>query len=122
MKRALRLVAGLLMAAVPCVGATAADDVKELIGDPKAIVGTLDPVKTRETGLKASEAAEKIGWRIGSQAYTLRDRTLTEALDTMYLLGLKYVEAYPGQAVSPEMKNVKFDKGLSPEAAAVVMK
>ena len=122
MKRALRLMAGLLVGAASSLGAAAADDVKELIGDPKAIVGTLDPVKTRAAGLKASEAAEKIGWRIGSQAYTLRDRTLTEALDTMYLLGLKYVECYPGQGVSPEMKNVKFQPGLSAEAIALVKK
>jgi sugar phosphate isomerase/epimerase len=122
MKRALRLVAGLLVGAASSLGAMAADDAKELIGDPKAIVGTLDPAKTRETGLKASDAAEKIGWRIGSQAYTLRDRTLTEALDTMYLLGLKYVECYPGQGVSPDMKNVKFQPGLSAEGIAAVKK
>ena len=114
------LVAGVL-AAVSCC-ATAADDPKELIGDPKVIVGTLDPAKTRATGLKATEAAEKIGWRIGSQAYTLRDRTLSEALDTLYLLGLKYVECYPGQAVSPEMKTVKFQPGLSEEGVAAVKK
>jgi sugar phosphate isomerase/epimerase len=93
----------------------------ELIGDPK-IIGSLDVAKTRETGVKATEAAEKIGWRIGSQAYTLRDRTLTEALDTLYMLGLKYVECYPGQAVSPDMKNVKFDANLSEEGIAIVKK
>jgi len=54
----------------------------ELIGDPK-IIAPLDVAKTRATGLKATAAAEKIGWRIGSQAYTLRDRTLLEALDTI---------------------------------------
>ena len=96
-------------------------DAQELIGDPK-IIGTLDRAKTRETGVKASDAAEKIGWRLGSQAYTLRDRTLVEALDTLHMLGLRYVECYPGQAVSPEMKNVKFQPGLSDEAAAVVRK
>jgi sugar phosphate isomerase/epimerase len=93
----------------------------ELIGDPK-IIGSLDVAKTRAAGVKATENAEKIGWRIGSQAYTLRDRTLTEALDTLYMLGLKYVECYPGQAVSPEMKNMKFDQNLSEEGIAIVKK
>jgi len=102
-------------------GVMAADAPKtgELIGDPR-IVAPLDPVKTREAGVRASEAAEKIGWRIGSQAYTLRDRTLVEALDTLYMLGLKYVEAFPGQAVSPEYKNVKFNVGMPQEAIGLV--
>jgi len=106
----------------------AADSPKgELIGDPK-IVGQLDVAKTRETGVKASDAAEKIGWRIGSQAYTLRDRSLLECLDTLYMLGLRYVECYPGQAVSPaEFKDAKgkpqeFKPGMSPEAIAAVKK
>src|SRR5258706_14192 len=99
----------------------------ELIGDPK-VLGSLDVAKTGEAGLKATEAAEKIGWRIGSQAYTLRDRSLLEALDTLYMLGLKYVECYPGQAVSPnEFKDAKgkpqtFGPGMSPEAIAAVKK
>jgi sugar phosphate isomerase/epimerase len=102
-------------------GVMAADAPKtgELIGDPR-IVAPLDPVKTREAGVRASEAAEKIGWRIGSQAYTLRDRTLVEALDTLHMLGLKYVEAFPGQAVSPEYKNVKFNVGMPQEAIGLV--
>jgi sugar phosphate isomerase/epimerase len=104
-----------------CVIAADAPKGGELIGDPK-LIAPLDVAKTREAGLKAADAAEKIGWRIGSQAYTLRDRTLTEALDTMYMLGLKYVECYPGQAVSPEMKNVKFDANLSAEGIALVKK
>ncbi|HEY7117777.1 MAG TPA: TIM barrel protein [Tepidisphaeraceae bacterium] len=115
--KALSLVCALLL--VSSLAAVAADAPKELIGDPK-ILGALDPVKTRETGVKASEAAEKIGWRIGSQAYTLRDRTLTEALDTLYMLGIKYVEAFPGQAVAPEYKNVKFGPDATQESLGLV--
>lgn len=99
----------------------AADAPKELIGDPKDIA-PLDVVKTREAGLKASDAAEKIGWRIGSQAYTLRDRPLLDALDALYMLGIKYVECYPGQSISKEMKQVKFGPGLSEEGVALVKK
>jgi sugar phosphate isomerase/epimerase len=104
-------------------GVMAADAPKtgELIGDPR-IVAPLDPVKTREAGVRASEAAERIGWRIGSQAYTLRDRTLVEALDTLYMLGLNCVEAFPGQAISPEYKNVRFGADASQEALSLVRK
>jgi sugar phosphate isomerase/epimerase len=93
----------------------------ELVGPPK----TVEPVDykvTRPIGLKAAESAEKLGWRIGSQAYTLRDRTLLEALDALHGLGIKYVEGFPGQAVSPELKNIKFQPGLPPEADAAVKK
>ena len=116
----LPLLCTLLLASSVLV-ATHARAADELIGDPK-MVGSLDKAKTRETGLKATAAAEKLGWRIGSQAYTLRDRTLTEALDTLYMLGIKYVECYPGQTVSPEMKTVKFDQNLSPEGIEIVKK
>ena len=98
----------------------AAEEPKELLGDPKVILGTLDPAKTREAGLKAAAAAEKAGWRLGTQTYTLRDRSLLEALDTAYMLGLKYVECYPGQSISPQMKKATFGPGLAPEAVAAV--
>jgi len=98
----------------------------ELIGDPK-IIAPLDVAKTRETGVKATAAAEKIGWRIGSQAYTLRDRTMLEALDTLYMLGLNNVEAFPGQVVSKDIKGANgkpltFGPGLSDEGIAAVKK
>ncbi|WP_236975208.1 sugar phosphate isomerase/epimerase family protein [Membranihabitans maritimus] len=43
--------------------------------------------------------AEKLGWKIGSQAYTFRVFTLEEALDKMNSLGLKYVELYGNQKI-----------------------
>jgi sugar phosphate isomerase/epimerase len=116
--KAFALLCAVALASCLSLSTRAAD---ELIGDPK-IIAPLDVAKTRETGLKATAAAEKLGWRIGSQAYTLRDRTLTEALDALYMLGLNNVEAYPGQGVSPEMKNIKFGPDMSPEAADVVRK
>ena len=46
--------------------------------------------------------AEKLGWRLGSQAYTFRRWTFFEAVDRVAALGLKVIEAYPGQRVSKE--------------------
>jgi sugar phosphate isomerase/epimerase len=94
---------------------------QELIGDPRT-PGTLDVAKIQSAGRKASQAAEKLGWRLGSQAYTLRDRSLLDALDTLHMLGVKYVECYPGQIVARENRNVKFGVGMPDDAAAAVKK
>jgi len=52
-------------------------------------------------------AAEKLGWRLGTQAWTFRDRTCFETIDTAARLGLKYIELYPGQALSPDSRTVQ---------------
>lgn len=46
--------------------------------------------------LQAKSKAEKMGWRLGAQSYSFHKFTLTEALDKIQSLGLKYVEVYPG--------------------------
>ena len=48
--------------------------------------------------------AEKLGWRLAAQAYTFRYFTLTETLDKLNELGLKYVELYPGQELGGGIK------------------
>jgi sugar phosphate isomerase/epimerase len=113
-----------LLLASSVLVATNARAADELIGDPK-MVGSLDKAKTRETGLKATAAAEKIGWRLGSQAYTLREQPLLDTLDTLYVLGLKYVECYPNQVVAPQFKDAKgkpatFGPGMPFEAVTAV--
>lgn len=47
-------------------------------------------------------AAERLGWRLGCQAWTFRDRTCVEAIETVSRLGLKYIELYPGQGLAPD--------------------
>ncbi len=107
-------------------GVIAAEPKKELVGAPKVVV-PVDYSKTRPIGLKAAESAAKLGWKIGSQSYTLRDRTLLEALDALDGLGIRYVECYLGQAVSKEIKDAKgkpvtFGPGMTPEATEAVKK
>lgn len=60
-------------------------------------------------------AAEKLGWRLGTQSWTFRDRTLFEVIDIAHVLGLKYMECYPGQPFSKGHPDVKFDVDLKPE-------
>lgn len=50
---------------------------------------------------KGAPHAEKLGWRLGCQAWTFNKFTLFEAIDKTAELGLKYIEAFPhGQRVS----------------------
>jgi sugar phosphate isomerase/epimerase len=57
-------------------------------------------------------AAEKLGWQLGAQAWTFRDRSAFEAIETAHRLGLKYIELYPGQKLSPEHPDVKVGPDL----------
>jgi sugar phosphate isomerase/epimerase len=54
-----------------------------------------------ETALGAPHA-EKIGWRLGCQAYSFNRFTFFEAVDKTASLGLKFIEAYPGQRMSKD--------------------
>jgi sugar phosphate isomerase/epimerase len=52
-------------------------------------------------------AAEKLGFMLGTQAWTFRDRSAFEALDIAKALGLKYIEFYPGQPLSAKAQDAK---------------
>jgi len=45
-------------------------------------------------------SAEKLGWRLGCQAWTFNHYTFFEAIEKTAALGLHYIEAFPGQKVS----------------------
>ena len=62
-----------------------------------------------------SPNAEKLGWRLGCQAYSFNRFTFFEAIDKVNSLGLLWIEAYPGQKLSPEKPDVTFDHNASPE-------
>ncbi len=51
----------------------------------------------RKTKLPNPE--EKLGWKLGSQAYTFRLFTFAQALDKIDSCGLRYVEIFPGQII-----------------------
>jgi len=59
-------------------------------------------------------------WRLGMQAYTFHKFTFFEAVDKTHALGLKYIEAFPGQTLSKETGAVKFDHAMSKETMASV--
>jgi len=102
MSTVLRLFATLSLLAVCSLAISKAADPaadkkssKELVGDPKNYPGVTKP--------QINDAAiDKAGFRIGVQAYTFREMSLYETLDTMKYLGIHYVELYGGQKLSKE--------------------
>ncbi len=53
--------------------------------------------------------AEKLGWRLGIQAWTFHHDSLFEAVDNTAALGLRYIEAFPRQKLGKEKPEVRFD-------------
>jgi sugar phosphate isomerase/epimerase len=61
-------------------------------------------------------------WRLGMQAYSFNRFTFFEAVDKTKALEMKYIEAYPGQKLSAEHGDAKFDHNMSAEAKAAAKK
>jgi sugar phosphate isomerase/epimerase len=78
------------------------------------------PLVAEET-VKGAPHAEKIGWRLGCQAYSFNRFTFFEAVDKTASLGLKYIEAYPGQRISKE-NSAAVGENLSPEDRKTILK
>jgi sugar phosphate isomerase/epimerase len=73
-------------------------------------------------GPKGAPNAEKLGWRLGCQAYSFRKFTLFEAIDKTASLGLKYIEAYPEQPLGKDFPGTKINPSLVPEHRAGLKK
>jgi len=65
--------------------------------------------------------AEKLGWRLGCQAWTFHQDTLFDAIDKVASLGLHYIEAFPGQRVSAA-QSAKIGPGMSADLRKEVLK
>ena len=62
------------------------------------------------------DAIEKLGFRLGVQAYTFRVLSAFETIDLIGDMGIRYIEFYPGQRLSPELPaTVKLDHNMSAE-------
>lgn len=70
----------------------------------------------------ADEQGSGKRWKLAMQAYTFNRYTLFEALDKCKELGLKYVELYPGQKLSQEHGNVRFNHDAPVKYRAIVKK
>jgi sugar phosphate isomerase/epimerase len=68
------------------------------------------------TGVRGEEkASEKLGWRLGIQCWTFNRKTFFEVVDIAKEVGVKYLEAFPGQKMKPG-SNVGMGPGMPPEA------
>jgi len=84
------------------------------IAGAAVILGPAVPAVARATRGPGAPNAEKLGWRLGCQAYTFNRFTFFEALEKIASLGLHYVEMYPGQRLSQEKPDVKTNDQMSP--------
>jgi sugar phosphate isomerase/epimerase len=60
------------------------------------------------------------GFAIGCQAYSFNRFTVFEAIEKTEQTGSKVIEFFPGQALSPEQRGVKWDHNSSDEVIALV--
>lgn len=70
----------------------------------------------------ATPPGEKLGWRLAVQAWSFNKFTFYEAVDKAAALGLGWIEAYPGQALSKDKPGARFDHGMSDELRKEVLK
>jgi len=66
-------------------------------------------------------AAEKLGWRLGTQAYSFNKFTFAEAAEKTASMGLKWIEIYPGQKLSKD-NPVGVGHGMNDEQIAAMKK
>lgn len=71
---------------------------------------------------KGCPHAEKLGWRVGCQAWTFHKFSFYEAVDKNASLGLKWIEAYPGQKLSNDKPNAGLNDALTPDLRKEVKK
>lgn len=63
-------------------------------------------------------AADALGWRLSTQAWTFRDRTAFEVVDVAARLGLGWIEFFPGQTLRPDQPDLKLNENLPAEQLA----
>jgi sugar phosphate isomerase/epimerase len=66
------------------------------------------PIRIDHDGLK------KLSWQLSCQASTFRDLTVFEMIDLLHSNDLHHIELSPGQALSPDHKDVKAGHGVAP--------
>lgn len=76
---------------------------------------TMAQVETEAAKSRDDSAAEKLGWKLATQAWTFRDRTAFAAIQTAEELGLKYIELYPGQDLGKDYPGAKVGPEMNHE-------
>ncbi|HOZ45625.1 MAG TPA: sugar phosphate isomerase/epimerase [Candidatus Hydrogenedentes bacterium] len=78
------------------------------------------PAMAQDKVANGAPNAEKLGWRVGCQAYSFNRFTFFEAVDKSVSMGLKVIEAYPGQTLSADHSDIKVGHDMSDEGVALM--
>jgi len=78
--------------------------------------GRKGPTAWADEVARGAPHAEKLGWRLGCQAWTFNRFSFYEAMDKTAELGLHFIEAFPGQTLSAGKPSEKVGPKLSAEA------
>jgi sugar phosphate isomerase/epimerase len=66
------------------------------------------------TDARDDSDAESLGWQLGVQAWTFKNFTFFDAVDNAADMGLKYIEAFPGQLIDGATGDTaRIDTGMS---------
>jgi len=68
----------------------------------------------------APTASEKLGWKLGIQAWTFNRFTFYQTVQKAKALGLRYIEAFPGQRLGGSLGDLKMGPDLPLSALATV--
>ncbi|MGB9625876.1 MAG: sugar phosphate isomerase/epimerase family protein [Phycisphaerae bacterium] len=79
------------------------------------------PARAKRAERAGKKAARGPQWHLAMQAYTYHKQTLFDAIDNTRALGIRYLEAFPGQKIRKD-KDVRFTPDISPEVMDEVKK
>lgn len=93
-----------------------------VVGAGMGLAGRGNPCQAATAPTDGAPNAERLGWRLGCRTTSFRPFTFYEAIDKVASLGLRYIEAFPGQSLSKEDPNVKMSDQLSTGAREALKK
>lgn len=85
-----------------------------------AVAGTLLATSAAVVAAPIPDNCKIGGFAVGCQAYTFNRFSVMEAIEKTALTGSKVIEFYPGQKLSPDQPNVKWDHHAPDEVIAQV--
>ncbi|MGQ9575102.1 MAG: sugar phosphate isomerase/epimerase family protein [Thermoguttaceae bacterium] len=84
------------------------------------VSGLLPQAAAAAQAAQGAPNAEKLGWRLGCQAYSFNRFSFFEAVEKTASLGLRYIEAYPGQRLGGDHPELRISETMPAEARAEV--
>ena len=78
------------------------------------------PCSADEPAAKGAPNAEKMGWRLGVQAFSFYRYPFLDTVDMVESLGLHYIEMIPFQRLSDENRKMRTDHNMPPEVQEAI--